>query len=72
MKSDIADIKNLGTSSNAGAITAAKFLEVFTNEHPNWAHLDIAGKTLTDNEFGNQANATAFGVHLLYEFVKSL
>ncbi len=72
MKSDIADIKNLGTSSNAGAITAAKFLEVFTNEHPNWAHLDIAGKTLTDNEFGNQANATAFGVHLLYHFVKNL
>lgn len=72
MKSDIADIKNLGSSPNAGAITAAKFLEVFTNKHPKWAHLDIAGQALNDNEFSNQANATAFGVHLLVAFVKSL
>jgi len=72
MKSDIADIKNLGSSPNAGAITAAKFLEVFTNKHPKWAHLDIAGQALNDNEFSNQANATAFGVHLLVSFIKGL
>ena len=72
MQSDIADIKNLGSSPNGGAITAAKFLEVFTNKHPKWAHLDIAGKALVENEFSNQANATAFGVHLLVTFVKGL
>lgn len=72
MKSDIADIKNLGSSPNAGAITAAKFLEVFTDKHPKWAHLDIAAQALNENEFSNQANATAFGVHLLVSFVKSL
>ncbi len=72
MKSDIADIKNLASSPNAGSITAAKFLEVFTNDHPKWAHLDIAAQAMNDNEFSNQANATAFGVHLLVAFVKSL
>ncbi len=72
MKSDIADIKNLASSPNAGAITAAKFLEVFTDKHPKWAHLDIAAQALNDNEFSNQANATAFGVHLLVAFIKGL
>ncbi|HJW29187.1 MAG TPA: leucyl aminopeptidase family protein, partial [Saprospiraceae bacterium] len=40
MSSDIADIKNLSEKPYAGAITAAKFLEVFTSDHPAWAHLD--------------------------------
>ncbi|HHB78576.1 MAG TPA: leucyl aminopeptidase, partial [Saprospiraceae bacterium] len=72
MKSDIADIKNLASSPNAGSITAAKFLEVFTDKHPKWAHLDIAGQAMNENEFSNQANATGFGVHLLVAFVKAL
>lgn len=72
MKSDIADIKNLGSSPNAGSITAAKFLEVFTDKHPKWAHLDIAAQAMNENEFSNQANATAFGVHLLVTFVQNL
>ncbi len=38
--SDIADIKNLG-GENAGAITAGKFLQHFT-DYP-WLHFDIAG-----------------------------
>lgn len=71
MKSDIADIKNLASSPNAGSITAAKFLEEFTNNHKKWAHLDIAAQAMIDNEFSNQANATAFGVSLLYHFVKN-
>ena len=40
LESDIADIKNIGSSS-AGLITAGKFLEFFT-DYP-WIHLDIAG-----------------------------
>ncbi|MBK6478712.1 MAG: leucyl aminopeptidase [Saprospiraceae bacterium] len=69
MNSDIADIKNLATKPLAGAITAAKFLQAFTDDHPSWAHLDIAGVAMTDNEFGKQRNATAFGVLLLKDWI---
>ncbi|MCF7804940.1 MAG: leucyl aminopeptidase [Candidatus Marinimicrobia bacterium] len=41
MKSDVADVKNLG-SQGAGSITAGAFLKEFVGETP-WAHLDIAG-----------------------------
>jgi leucyl aminopeptidase len=41
LKSDIADLKNVG-GRPAGAITAAIFLEQFVGNGP-WAHLDIAG-----------------------------
>lgn len=42
IKSDIADIKNVGDGRWGGAITAAKFLEEFVQGKP-WVHLDIAG-----------------------------
>ncbi len=41
IKSEIADIKNVG-GRKAGTITAAWFLREFVDETP-WAHLDIAG-----------------------------
>ncbi len=72
MKSEIADIRNLGSKPTAGAITAAKFLEFFTNDHPAWAHLDIAGVALVDSEFSSQRSATAFGVRLLLEFLEDI
>jgi leucyl aminopeptidase len=70
MKSDIADIKNLSTHPMAGAITAAKFLQFFTLDHPSWAHLDIAGVAFGDTKFGKSKAATGWGVHLLCAFVK--
>lgn len=42
IKSDVADIKNVGQGRWGGAITAAKFLEQFVGDKP-WTHLDIAG-----------------------------
>ena len=45
IKSDVADIKNVG-GRWAGAITAAMFLKRFTN-YP-WVHLDIAGTAISD------------------------
>ncbi len=41
IKSDIADIKNVG-GRKAGTITAAAFIKEFT-DGTSWAHLDIAG-----------------------------
>jgi leucyl aminopeptidase len=72
MKSDIADIKNLSSAPIAGAITAAKFLEAFTLEHASWAHLDIAGMAFGDSEYGSMKSATAYGVSLIYQFLKEI
>jgi len=70
IKSDIADIKNLG-GPEAGQITAAKFLEHFT-AYP-WVHLDIAGPAfLGRNSSYRGKGATGSGVRLLFDFIKSL
>lgn len=42
LKSEVADLKNVGSDRAAGTITAACFLEEFVDKAP-WAHLDIAG-----------------------------
>ena len=70
LDSDVADIKNLG-SAYAGATTAAKFLEFFTEKHPNWAHLDIAGMAYMKTEYAKGASATAYGVSLLTELLEN-
>jgi leucyl aminopeptidase len=68
MKSDIADLSNLG-KADAGHISAAKFLERFIEGTP-WFHLDIAGPafiTAADSYRGKGGTGT--GVRLLYEFL---
>ena len=70
LKSDVADVKNFHGKPIAGAIVAAKFLEVFVDEHTNWAHLDIAGMAFGDSEFGTMKSATAYGVHLLTHWLR--
>lgn len=72
MKSDVADLKNMSRSPVAGAIFAAKFLEVFIDEHPSWAHLDIAGVSFGDTEFGKDKGGTAYGIRLLTEYLRNL
>lgn len=42
IKSQVADIKNVGDGRWGGAITAAKFLQEFVEDTP-WVHIDIAG-----------------------------
>lgn len=72
MKSDIADIKNLSAAPMAGAITAAKFLEVFTDQHPRWAHLDIAGVAFGDTPYAKMKSATGWGLRLLAHWIERL
>ncbi|HZS09277.1 MAG TPA: leucyl aminopeptidase [Blastocatellia bacterium] len=47
IKSEIADIKNVG-GRKAGTITAAYFLKEFVDDTP-WVHLDIAGTAWNDS-----------------------
>ena len=69
LKSSIADLKNLG-GAEAGAITAGKFLEHFT-DYP-YTHLDIAGPAFTQNSFNYRGQGgTGVGVRLLFDFLKN-
>jgi leucyl aminopeptidase len=75
LKSDVADMKNVGGRS-AGAITAALFLEEFIGKGPKsipWAHLDIASVAyLSDSKRYHPKGATGFGVRLLTAFLEQL
>ncbi len=69
LKSEIADIKNLG-GPFAGAQTAGKFLEHFT-DYP-WIHLDIATLAWSYSSDGYRLkNGTGAGVRVLYDFLKT-
>ncbi len=72
IESELADVKNYSGKLVAGAISAAKFLEYFTENHPSWAHLDMAGVSFVDDEFAKTKHATAFGVHLLTNFIENI
>jgi leucyl aminopeptidase len=68
LKSDIADMKNIG-GRPGGAVTAAQFLQRFVNAKP-WAHLDIAGTAWSSKDKPCvPKGATAFGVRLLDRLV---
>jgi leucyl aminopeptidase len=69
IKSNIADIKNLG-GPYAGAITAGKFLHHFV-DYP-WIHLDIAGPCYNDSNDSYRGSAgTGVGVRLFVDFIKN-
>ena len=68
IKSDIADIKNIG-GPFGGAITAGKFLAHFT-EYP-WIHIDMPG-VYSKTKYGYRGKgATGMGVRLIYNFIKN-
>lgn len=71
IQSNIADVKNFSGYPRAGAITAAKFLEHFIGEHKSWAHLDIAGMAMENAPGSSNQVATAFGLHLLLDFIET-
>ena len=70
IKSDIADLKNLG-GKNAGTITAGLFIGEFVQNKP-WLHLDIAGTAWTDSERDYYSKGgTGAGVRTLYYLAKN-
>lgn len=70
IKSDIADIKNIG-GREAGAITAGKFLESFTKSP--LIHLDIAGTgLLKKDDFYRLKQGPGSGLRLLATFLKQM
>ncbi|MEZ4792490.1 MAG: leucyl aminopeptidase family protein [Gelidibacter sp.] len=71
LHSDIADLRNFSGKPIAGAITAAKFLEAFTENHKSWMHLDIAGVSFGDSPYAKMKSASGYGVRLITNYIKS-
>lgn len=75
IKSDVADMKNVGIGRVAGTITAAAFLKNAINDTP-WIHFDIAGvawtQTATKEKSYNPKGATGFGVRLILDYLQKL
>ncbi|MDR2962609.1 MAG: leucyl aminopeptidase family protein [Bacteroidales bacterium] len=70
LKSEMADMKNIG-GQYAGTITAAKFLQKFT-DYP-WIHIDIAGSAYLKTKYSYKGvGATGWGVRLLFEGIKKI
>jgi leucyl aminopeptidase len=71
IKSDIADLKNLGGRA-AGSITAGAFLAAFVGDYP-FAHIDIAGTGWLDkpNKAYQEKGGQGVGVRLVVEMLNN-
>lgn len=70
IKSDIADIKNIGPARKAGTIIGAVFIQEFVDK-AKWAHLDIAGTAWCDNERPHQSKGpTGIAIRTLVNLVE--
>jgi len=71
IKSDIADIKNIGPRGKAGTIMGAVFIQEFVDK-AKWAHLDIAGTAWEDSVRPHQAKGpTGVAIRTLIKLVES-
>jgi len=75
IKSDVADMKNVGIGRTAGTITAAAFLRNAIRDTP-WVHIDIAGVAWTQvgtkEKPYNPKGATGFGVRLILDYLQNI
>ena len=75
IKSEVADMKNIGIGRAAGTITAAAFLRNAIEDTP-WIHTDIAGvawtQIATKEKSYNPKGATGFGVRLILDYLQNM
>lgn len=75
IKSEVADMKNIGIGRAAGTITAAAFLRNAIEKTP-WLHFDIAGvawkQPATKEKPYNSQGATGFGVRLILDYLQQI
>ncbi|MCW5958632.1 MAG: leucyl aminopeptidase [Pyrinomonadaceae bacterium] len=70
IKSDIADVKNIGPSRKAGTIIGAVFIQEFIDK-AKWAHLDIAGTAWADESTPHHSKGpTGVAVRTLVKLVE--
>jgi leucyl aminopeptidase len=69
----VADMKNVTSKGEAGAITAGLFLQEFVPEGTKWAHWDIAGTAFVTSPWKYvKSGATGFGLKTLVEVARKL
>jgi leucyl aminopeptidase len=69
LKSEIADLTNCSSGPYGGAITAALYLEDFTQAHPDWLHFDIMAwnnRVLPGRPVGGEA----FGIRTVFQYLQ--
>ncbi|MFA6018264.1 MAG: leucyl aminopeptidase [Patescibacteria group bacterium] len=73
IESDVADLRNIGTSRYGGTLTAGLFLQEFVENSP-WAHLDIAGPAFFEKPGGSYLGkgGTGYGVRTLVELLEKI
>lgn len=70
VESDVADLRNLGSSRYGGACSAAAFLEHFIENNTPWSHMDIAGTAWRKSDKPTSPKfASGYGVRLLDQLV---
>lgn len=71
IKSDIADMKNIGDRAG-GSSTAAAFIGNFVKDGQRWAHIDIAGMAWSKKESATAPKGgVGYGVRLLDEWLRA-
>jgi leucyl aminopeptidase len=73
LDSTVADLRNTSGKTFGYPITAAAFLERFAGEGP-WAHVDMIGPALLDDDRGDAVGrgASGYGVRMLVELASRL
>ena len=69
LKSNVADISNCATVPFGGAITAALYLEEFTQGHNDWLHFDVMAwnnRSLSGRPIGGES----FGIRTVFDHLK--
>jgi len=69
LHSNVADLRNVGTSGNAGTIICALFLSEFVTCR-SWAHLDLSGVAFTNRPIPlSPPGAVGFGVRTMLRYL---
>lgn len=72
LKSDVADLRNVGTRAGSACV-AGQFLHEFITKKVPWVHCDIAGGAFLDKAKDyNPKNGTGLGVRLMIELLEGL
>ena len=69
LKSDIADLNNIGSTGLGGCITAALFLEHFIEADVPWVHIDTYGWNLSASP-GRQVGGEALGLRAVFNYLR--
>jgi leucyl aminopeptidase len=72
VKSEAAEVLEVGRAGQAGSISAAYFLKHFAPPKTKWAHMDIAGTAWTSlgEKVYTGKGATGFGVRICFEWLR--